>query len=152
MGRSTLYQAAGGAAGMLALATDFHARCLADPVLEHPFSHLDDPEHVQHLAAYWGEVFGGPPTYSGRHGGHSGMLRIHANQCDEDPFSGRFLEVFDEAVAHTLPDDPALRGALHDYMVAATREVAAVFPASATVPDALPMPHWAWSGPTGGDS
>lgn len=147
MGRPTLFDAAGGGPGMLALAADFHARCLADPVLEHPFSHLNDPDHVRHLADYWGEVLGGPPVFSERHGGHTGMLRIHANQCDEDPFSARFAEVFDEAVAATLPADPELRKALHDYMIVATAEVSAIFPTSATVPDALPMPHWTWSGP-----
>lgn len=132
---------------MQALAADFHARCLADPVLEHPFSHVDNPEHVRHLAEYWGEVLGGPPVFSEQHGGHPAMLRIHANQCDEDPFTPRFREVFDEAVASTLPDDPELRAALHDYMTTAAAEVAAIFPTTATVPDTLPMPHWTWSGP-----
>lgn len=147
MGRPTLFEAAGGAPAMLALAADFHARCLADPVLEHPFSHVDNPEHVRHLAEYWGEVLGGPPLYSSQHHGHTAMLRVHANQCDEDPFSARFLEVFDEAVASALPGDPELRGALHDYMTAATAEVSAIFPTAATVPDALPMPRWTWTGP-----
>ncbi len=75
------------------------------------------------------------------------MLRIHANQCDEDPFSAQFLTVFDEAVASTLPADEELRRALHDYMTAATAEVSTVFPTTATVADALPMPRWSWSGP-----
>lgn len=131
---------------MLALATDFHARCLADPVLEHPFSHVGNPEHVQRLADYWGEVLGGPPVYSERFGGHLAMLRVHANQCDENPFSRRFAEVFDEAVAHALPDDPELRAALHDYMHCATTEVATVFPTTATVPETAGMPRWSWSG------
>ncbi|WP_436519642.1 group II truncated hemoglobin [Actinoplanes sp. HUAS TT8] len=146
MGRPTLFEAAGGSAAMLALAADFHARCLADPVLEHPFSHVGNPDHVRNLAGYWGEVLGGPRVYSERHGGHPAMLRIHANQCDEDPFSARFREVFDEAVASTLPDDPELRSALHDYMAAATAEVSAIFPTAATVDDGLGMPHWSWSG------
>jgi hemoglobin len=147
MGRPTLFDAAGGAPAMLALATGFHARCLADPLLEHPFSHLGNPDHVRRLADYWGEVLGGPPLFSAHHGGHTAMLRMHANQSDEDPFTPRFREVFDEAVAATLPDDPALRAALHDYMAYATAEVSAVFPAAATVADALPMPRWTWSGP-----
>ncbi|BCJ46814.1 oxidoreductase [Actinoplanes ianthinogenes] len=150
MERPTLFEAAGGAPAMLALAADFHARCLADPVLEHPFSHVGNPEHVQRLADYWGEVLGGPPVFSERFGGHAAMLRVHANQCDEDPFSQRFAEVFDEAVAHTLPDDPELHAVLHDYMHCATREVAAVFPATATVPETTRMPHWSWSGSMSG--
>jgi hypothetical protein len=48
-----------------ALATAHHARCLADPELNHPFSHGDQhPQHVERLAAYWAEVMGGPEAYS----------------------------------------------------------------------------------------
>ncbi|MDI6102252.1 group II truncated hemoglobin [Actinoplanes sp. NEAU-A12] len=150
MGRPTLYEAAGGAPAMLALATDFHARCLAHPVLEHPFSHGLDPAHVQHLADYWGEVFGGPPEFTRRHGGHAAMLRVHANQSDDgDPFSGPFVTCFDEAVAATLPDDPRLRAALGGYIRAATAEVGSYFPMAARVPEDPPMPLWSWDGRQG---
>lgn len=144
---------------MLALATDFHARCLADPALEHPFSRHLDPAHVQHLADYWGEVFGGPPVFTSRHGGHEAMLRVHANQADDpgpdadpaagDPFSDAFVACFDAAVAATLPDDPALRAVLGNYIRAATAEVASYFPLSARVPDDPPMPLWSWDGRQG---
>ncbi|MBG0562367.1 group II truncated hemoglobin [Actinoplanes aureus] len=148
MGRPTLYEAAGGAPAMLALATDFHARCLADPVLEHPFSKRGSPEHVQRLADYWGEVLGGPPVYSEEYGGHEAVLRLHANQVDdEDPFSALFLDCFNAAVAATLPADPELRAALDAYMRAATAEVASYFPMDAKVPAGAPMPHWDWDGP-----
>ena len=59
----TLYEFAGGDTAFLALATAHHARCLADPELNHPFSHPDQhPQHVERLAAYWAEVMGGPPV------------------------------------------------------------------------------------------
>ena len=65
--RPTLYEFAGGDDAFLALAAAHHVRCLADPELNHPFSHADlNPEHVQRLAAYWAEVLGGPPRYSER--------------------------------------------------------------------------------------
>jgi hypothetical protein len=35
----TVYDAAGGAEGLLALAQAWHERCLADPVVAHAFSH-----------------------------------------------------------------------------------------------------------------
>ena len=35
----TVHDAAGGRAGLLALARAWHARCLADPVASHPFGH-----------------------------------------------------------------------------------------------------------------
>ena len=63
--RPTLYEFAGGDDAFLALAAAHHVRCLADPELNHPFSHADlNPAHVQRLAAYWAEVLGGPPRYS----------------------------------------------------------------------------------------
>src|ERR1700755_2473933 len=83
MTRPSLYEFAGGDDALLALATAFHARCLADPVLNHPFSHPGNPQHVERLAAYWAEVLGGPPTFSAAMSDQSGMLTVHANQGAE---------------------------------------------------------------------
>jgi hemoglobin len=147
MSRPSIYEYAGGAGAFLSLAADFHARCLVDPVLEHPFSHTSNPEHVQRLADYWGEVFGGPPLYSRSYGGHSAMLGLHANQGAESDLGDRFVEVFDAAVTSSaLPDDPELRAVLHDYMQWATDEVMAYSPADARVPPDLAVPHWTWEG------
>src|SRR5262249_45123966 len=88
--RPPVFAFAGGDDAFLALATAFHARCLADPVLSHPFSHPRNPEHVQRLADYWGEVFGGPPRYSESFGGHSAMLEIHARAGAENDLGRRF--------------------------------------------------------------
>ena len=41
----TVYQAAGGADGLLRLACAWHARVLADEVVSHAFSHGFHPEH-----------------------------------------------------------------------------------------------------------
>jgi hemoglobin len=148
MTRPTIYEAAGGAPAFLALATDFHARCLADPVLEHPFSHTGNPEHVQRLADYWGEVLGGPPVYSQSFGGHSHVLGLHANQGADDDLGDRFVACFDAAVNDAeLPDDAELRTALHNYMQWATDEVMSYSPMDAKPPAAnLPTPHWDWTG------
>jgi hypothetical protein len=70
--RPSIYQFAGGDEAFLALAAAHHERCLEDPVLNHPFSHPGEPDHVERLARYWAEVFGGPPRYSESYGGHSG--------------------------------------------------------------------------------
>jgi len=147
MSRPSIYEYAGGARAFLELAADFHARCLVDSVLEHPFSHTSNPEHVQRLADYWGEVFGGPPTYSRSYGGHSAMLGLHANQGAEADLGDRFVQVFMAAVDDApLPEDPELRAALHAYMTWATDEVMSYSPRDATVSPGLPVPHWDWSG------
>jgi hypothetical protein len=45
---TSLYDHAGGGPALLALADAHHTRCLADPLLEHPFSHTTNhPEHVR---------------------------------------------------------------------------------------------------------
>lgn len=151
MSRPTLYEAAGGAAAMLALAADFHARCLADPVLEHPFSHTQNPDHVQRLADYWGEVLGGPPIFSANCGGHDAMIAMHSRTGADDDLGDRFVACFVAALnSARLPEDAELRAALTAYIRSATDEVMAYSPQEAQVPTGLAMPHWDWDGPRAG--
>src|SRR5207247_10814583 len=89
MARPSIYEFAGGEQAFLALAAATHERCLQDPELNHPFSHGLSPNHLEHLAAYWAEVFGGPPRYSRELGGHSGMLGIHAGRGGAAEFGTR---------------------------------------------------------------
>jgi hemoglobin len=48
---STIYEAAGGRQAFIALAHAWHARCLADPIVSHAFSHGYHPKHSERLAA-----------------------------------------------------------------------------------------------------
>ena len=103
--RPTLYEFAGGERAFLALATAHHARCLADPELNHPFSHDDQhPQHIERLAAYWGEVLGGPPTYTTTCGGdESAVLRMHARNGDMGDLGERFVDRFVRARRRKTP-------------------------------------------------
>jgi hemoglobin len=145
--RESVYDFAGGGDAFVALASALHERCLADPVLNHPFSHTSDPAHIEHLAGYLGEVFGGPPAYSDL-GGHSVMLAMHASTGADADFPARFVACFDLAVDDAgLPKDATFRRVLHDYMVAATTEVDHYSPMGSVAPEGLPFPHWSWDGP-----
>ena len=125
--RPTLYEFAGGDDAFLALAAAHHVRCLADPELNHPFSHSDlNPAHVQRLAAYWAEVLGGPPRYSELPADQTSLQRMHAGNGDMT--------------------DPEFRAALRAYMEWAVDDVLMFSPTDAVVPDGLPMPHWSWDG------
>lgn len=147
MTRPSIFEAAGGESAFLALARAHHERCLADPVLSHPFSHPGHPEHVERLAAYWAEVLGGPPTFSSTCGGHTGMLQIHAHQGADADLGDRFLACFVAAIDDAgLPDDPELRAALGAYMAWASADVMTVSPVDAVVPADAPMPRWSWEG------
>ncbi len=146
--RPTLYEFAGGAPAFLALARAHHARCLADPELNHPFSHPGQhPQHVERLAAYWAEVLGGPPRYSGECGDQSSLLHLHAGNGDMHDLGRRFTDCFVRAADDAgLPADPEFRAALRSYMEWAVARFIAYPSAEDQVPAGLPIPHWSWDG------
>jgi len=143
----TLFDFAGGMPAFLALAQSHHARCLADPELNHPFSHPNQhPEHTERLGAYWAEVMGGPPVYSSTCGDQSAVLRMHAGNGDMTDLGRRFIRCFVLAADDAgLPSDPAFRAALRDYMEWAVMNVLIEVPED-KVPAGLAMPRWSWDG------
>jgi hemoglobin len=143
-----VFDFAGGERAFLALARAHHARCLADPELNHPFSHPDQhPRHIERLAAYWAEVMGGPPTYSQSCGTQSALLSMHAGNGDMGDLGQRFVECFIQAADDAgLPGDPEFRAVLRAYMEWAVADVLAYSPVDATVPTGVTMPHWSWDG------
>lgn len=144
---ATIYEVAGGEAMFLALAAAHHERCLSDAVLNHPFSHPGHPQHVERLAHYWAEVFGGPPTYSAECGTQTSMLALHAGQGAEDELGERFVACFVAAFDDAgLPADPPLRAAMRAYMEWAVGEVMSYSPRGSQVADGLAVPHWTWDG------
>jgi hemoglobin len=148
MPRRSVYELAGGDPAFLALAAAHHERCLQEPEISHAFSHGFNPAHIENLAFYWAEVFGGPNRYSVVHGGHSGMLEMHARTGAAEDWGERFLGCFVQAMDDAdLPKDPELRAALRAYMEWATDEVMSYTPADSQVPPDLPVPRWGWSGP-----
>jgi hemoglobin len=145
--RPSLFEFAGGEPAFLALATAHHERCLADPVLNHPFSHPGHPQHVERLAWYWAEVFGGPQRFSQECGGHPGMISIHAGSGAHGDIGDRFVACFVQAADDAgLPDDPEFRAALRAYMVWAVAEVMSYSPKDSHVDSGLAMPRWRWDG------
>jgi hemoglobin len=146
--RPTLYESAGGDRAFLALAAAHHARCLADPELNHPFSHPGQhPQHVGRLAAYWAEVLGGPPNYSRGCGDQSGLVHMHSGNGDMTSLGQRFVECFVLAADDAgLPGDPELRAALRAYMEWAVKDVALSHPDDSDVPPGLAIPRWSWDG------
>ena len=112
----TVYEAAGGDAGLLGLAHAWHARVMADEVVGHAFSHGFHPQHSERLAAYWGEALGGPPTFSAQYGDETSVVRIHSGNGLHEEMDRRAIACFDEALEDAgLAADDRLRQVLHDY-------------------------------------
>jgi len=144
----SLYDAAGGADGVVALARAWHARVMADEVVSHPFRHGFQPDHTERLAAYWAEALGGPPTYSEAYGDETAVVRIHSGNGPHEEMDRRAIACFDQALGDAgLADDDRLRQVLHDYFAWATTTTMSRYHNSADdVPDGLRIPKWSWDG------
>jgi hemoglobin len=149
----SVYEAAGGADGLLRLAIAWHERVLADEVVSHAFSHGFHPDHSQRLAAYWAQALGGPDTYSRRYGDETTVVRMHSGNGLHDEMDRRAIACFDLAVGDAgLADGDRLSKVLHDYFAWATTTTMARYHRSAAdVPDGLQIPRWSWNGLVGGD-
>lgn len=142
-----MFDFAGGEEAFLALAAAHHRLCLADPLLNHPFSHPGHPQHVERLGWYWAEVFGGPPRFS-EGGSHSAMLDLHAGTGAEEEMGTRFVACFVQAADDAgLPDDAEFRAGLRAYMEWAVADVMSYSARGSRVPADLATPRWGWDGP-----
>jgi len=144
----SVYEAAGGAEGMRALAAAWHARVMADEVVSHAFHQGFHPDHTERLAAYWAEALGGPTTYSDTIGDESSVVRTHSGNGPHEEMDRRAIACFDQALTDVGIDaDDPVRAVLHDYFTWTTTTTMSRYHGSADdVPDALPMPHWSWDG------
>jgi hemoglobin len=113
----TVYEAAGGASGLLLLANASHARVMADEVVSHAFSHGFHPEHSQRLAAYWGEALGGPTTYTDCYGDETSVVRLHSGNGPHEDMDRRAIVCFDHALADVGLADAEVGRVLYDYFV-----------------------------------
>lgn len=143
-----MYEAAGGAEGLLRLAEAWHSRVMADDVVSHAFSHGFHPQHTQRLAAYWGEVLGGPACYSDGYGDESSVVRMHSGNGPHEEMDRRGIDCFDQALADVeLAVSEPVGSVLHEYFVWATTTTLARYHESADdVPEDLAIPRWSWDG------
>jgi hemoglobin len=144
---STLYEVLGGAEEVMRLAEAWYRRVMADEIVAHAFSHGYHPQHTERLAAYWGEAWGGPPTYSWRYGDESSVVRMHSGNGPHQEMDRRAIACFDQAMNDIGVTDPVLRRVLHDYFAWATTTTMSAYHArAADVPDGLQIPRWSWDG------
>ena len=147
MSATTLFEAVGGAAGVLRLAHAWHEQVMADEIVAHAFSHGFHPQHSARLAAYWGEAWGGPLTYTQQYGNESAVVRIHSGNGVHQEMDRRAIACFDRAMDDVGLSDPLLRRVLHDYFAWTTTNTMAAYPQNAEdVPPDLRIPHWSWDG------
>ncbi|MFI5493936.1 group II truncated hemoglobin [Actinoplanes sp. NPDC051859] len=143
---TSVYDAAGGAAGLQRLAAAWHARVLVDEEVSHAFRHGFHPQHTERLAAYWAEALGGPAAFTGRYGDESSVVRMHSGNGPHDDMDRRALACFDAALVDAGLTVEPLRQVLHDYFAWATEALNHRYDAVADVPAGLTVPRWSWDG------
>src|ERR1700728_3290695 len=117
----SVYEAAGGSAGLLRLARAWHERVMADEVDSHAFSHGFHAQHDERLAAYWAAALGGPAAYSAGYGDETSVVRIHSGNAPPEKMDRRPIACFDQALVDVgLGADQPVRQGLHDYFALAT--------------------------------
>lgn len=140
----TLYEWVGGAEALKPLMERFYERVRADSVLGSVFAHMS-ADHPAHVAAFLGEVLGGPATYSREYGGHAEMIRHHLNrhlsQAQRQRWVSLLLETADLV---KLPGDPEFRSALVSYLEWGSRLAVINSQPGATATEDAPMPKWGW--------
>lgn len=140
----TLYEWLGGIDALNRLTKRFYEHVKADALLGPVFAHMGD-DHPVHVAAFLGEVLGGPAAYSERHGGHPNMIRHHLNrhlaQEQRRQWVSLLLATADELA---MPEDPEFRSALVGYLEWGSRLAVINSQPGAVVDENAPMPQWGW--------
>jgi len=145
----SLFEWAGGAPALERLFTRFYARVPGEPLLRDVFAGMD-PGHAAHVAAFVGEVLGGPPAYSAARGGHPHMVAKHVERRLTEAQRRRWMELLlDCADEVGLPSDPEFRSALVAYLEWGSRLAVINSQPGVTVDEKAAMPRWGWGEPKG---
>ena len=143
-GLPSLYEWAGGRAGMSRLINSFYDRVEQDELLRPFFPNGVSPAHRSHVMAWWSEVLGGPAQYT-QMGGYPRMLAHHLDLNVTPEQRRRFVSLLSLAADDAgLPDDPEFRAAIVGYAEWATRLAMHNSQTGANVVREAPVPRWGW--------
>jgi hemoglobin len=140
----TLYEWLGGSEALNRLTSRFYEHVAQDALLAPVFAHMG-ADHPAHVAAFLGEVLGGPAAYSAEHGGHPHMIRQHLERHLTQAMRRQWVQLLlATADELQLPDDPEFRSALVGYLEWGSRLAVINSQPGAAVTEDAPMPKWGW--------
>jgi hemoglobin len=140
----TLLEWMGGPAALRRLLEVFYAKVPDDALLGPVFAGMS-PRHVEHVAAFVAEVFGGPKTYSESLGGHHHMIQRHAGRALTEEQRARWMQLLLQCADEVgVPSDPEFRSAFVAYLEWGTRLAVINSKPGADVGGEAPMPKWGW--------
>lgn len=146
----SLYEWMGSESRLSALFEEFYRRVAIDPLIGPVFASMD-ALHSKKVAAFVGQVFGGPPRYTDEGGSHAAMIAHHMGRTLTPEQRNRWVTLLIETADHVgVPEDPEFRAAFVGYIEWGSRLAVMNSVDGVPMPEAqLPMPTWNW-GPPGG--
>jgi CDGSH-type Zn-finger protein/truncated hemoglobin YjbI len=148
----TLFEWAGGLPALLRTTRLFYEKYVPDDDLLAPIFATMSPDHPDRVAAWLGEVFGGPAAYSTQYGGYSHMISQHLGKCLTEEMRARWVALLTRSAMDAgLPNDPEFRSAFGSYLEWGSRLAVENSQTTSHPPAGMPMPHWDWgtAGPPG---
>jgi len=141
----TLFEWAGGSPALLRMTRIFYGKYVPeDPLLAPLFAEMA-PDHPERVAAWLGEVFGGPRSYSERFGGYDRMVSRHIGKALREEQRARWVHLLCKSAddAH-VPTDPEWRAAFVAYLEWGSRIALENSQPGAHPPPNMPVPRWSW--------
>jgi truncated hemoglobin YjbI len=141
----TLFEWAGGLPALTRMTRIFYGKYVPeDPLLSSLFADMA-PDHPERVAAWLGEVFGGPKGYSERYGGYERMVSRHLGRALSEEQRARWVELLCRSADDAgLPADPEWRAAFVAYLEWGSRIALENSQLGAHPPPHMPVPRWWW--------
>jgi CDGSH-type Zn-finger protein/truncated hemoglobin YjbI len=149
----TIFEWCGGLPALTRMTRLFYEKYVPqDPLLAPLFATMS-ADHPERVAAWLGEVFGGPAAYSAPFGGYPRMLSQHRGKRLTEPMRARWVELLLASAREAgLPNDPEFRSAFQSYIEWGSRLAVENSQLDSRPPERMPMPRWDWTtaaGPPG---
>lgn len=144
---TSVFEAAGGADAFLHLTRRFYAQVADDPVLAPVFAEMTDT-HIEGVALWLGEVFGGPKSYTEQRGGYPHMVSRHVNRALTEEQRARWAELMIATARDVLPANEKVQARFRSYIVWGSRIALQNSQPGYEPPAESDIPDWGW-GKTG---
>jgi CDGSH-type Zn-finger protein/truncated hemoglobin YjbI len=141
----TLFEWAGGLPALTTMTRIFYSKYVPqDPLIGPLFANMA-PDHPERVAAWLGEVFGGPKNYSQQYGGYERMVSQHLGKGLSEAQRARWVSLICQSANDAgLPADAEFRAAFVAYLEWGSHLALENSQAGAKPPAHMPMPRWWW--------
>jgi CDGSH-type Zn-finger protein/truncated hemoglobin YjbI len=143
--QATLFQWAGGFPALLRLTRRFYeVHVPEDALLSGLFSQMS-PDHPERVAAWLGQVFGGPHAYSEHYGEYDRMISQHLDKALTPEQRARWVLLLARSADDVgLPTDAEFRAAFTAYLEWGSRIALENSQPGVHPPPHMPVPRWWW--------